>query len=152
MTIRQDHLAPNENQMQGMDVYDPRLLSMDNDSIVNNVPDKKIDERFLQLCNKYPFVNISPKLFQSQIFLSAGIAKDFIIPDGTLLIRFCAVADSYVSFYNVCPAPSTIADKIGSGAIMLPAKTLSPLYYIDAVRTLSFYSATLTTVCIEYGE
>ena len=150
--MRPHYLSPNENYIEGLDFKDPRLLSMDNDSIVNNVPDKKIDERFLQLCNKYPFVNISPKLYQSQIFLPAGIPKDFFIPDGTLLIRFCAVADSYVSFYNACPQPSTVADKAGNGAIMLPAKTLSPLYYIEGVRSLSFYCATLTTVCIEYGE
>ena len=75
--MRPDYLSPSENYIEGLDFKDPRLLSMDNDSIVNNVPDKKIDERFLQLCNKYPFVNISPKLYQSQIYLPAGMAKDF---------------------------------------------------------------------------
>lgn len=151
MATRPDYLSPNDNFLEGNDLNDPRLLQMDMNALNNNVPDKMIDERFLQLANKYPFLQISPKLYQSKIGINAGVNKDFVVPDGVSMLRITALDLSYCSFYNTCP-PADFSDRLGNGCLMLPAKTTTPLYFIDGVRVISFLSAVTTLICIEHGS
>lgn len=150
MTIRPDYLSPIDNYLEGNDLKDPRLLQMDMNSVSNIVADKRIDERYIQLCNKYPFLNVSPKLNQSHFYVSiAANPSTWTVPDGTLLLRMLSLSDCYASFYNACP--QTLLLNREAGGIMLPQKTLSPLYYIEGVRQISFYSSLNTLVFIEYG-